>query len=48
MVLIETDIILALTSKKDRHHNEAVKIIKNIRPLKKSLYAFLELDLLMI
>lgn len=37
-----------MTSKKDRHHNEAVKIIKNIRPLKVSPYAFLELDLLII
>ena len=46
MVLIETDIILALASSSDKHHGEAVKIIKNVKPLKLSPYALVELDLL--
>jgi len=48
MALIETDIILALISITDRHHNDAVKIIKKVKPLKLSPYTIIELDLLII
>ena len=48
MALIETDMILALASSTDKHHNEAVKIIREIRPLRLSPYALIELDLLVL
>ena len=46
MVIIETDIIIALASREDKHHNEVVKFIEKVRPLKLSPYALIELDLL--
>lgn len=48
MVLIETDVILALASSTDKHHNEAVKIVKSVRPLRLSPYTLIELDLLIL
>ncbi len=48
MVLIETDVVLALASNRDKHHNEAVEIVKRIRPLKLSPYTLIELDLLIL
>jgi len=46
MVIIETDIIIALASKEDKHHSEVVRFIEKVRPLKLSPYALIELDLL--
>lgn len=46
MVILETDIILALASKTDKHHNEASYIVRNIKSLSLSPYVFIELDLL--
>lgn len=46
MVLIETDVILALASSRDKHHSEAVRIVRSVRPLKLSPYTLIELDLL--
>ncbi len=48
MALIETDLLLALASITDKHHDEAVKIFKSGEPLKLSPYAFTELDLLIL
>lgn len=48
MALIETDLILALASSTDKHHKEAVKLIKKVKPLKLSPYALIELDLLIL
>ena len=46
MALVETDVILALISQTDKHHHEAVKLIKQVKPLRLSPYALIELDLL--
>ena len=46
MVVVETDLILALASKTDKHHSDAVRIVKNIRPLTISPYVFIEVDFL--
>jgi len=48
MVLIETDIILALASAGDKHHREAVEVVRSIKPLRLSPYALVELDLLIL
>ncbi len=48
MVLVETDVVLALASREDKHHSEAVDIVRNIKPLKLSPYALMELDLLIL
>jgi len=48
MALIETDVILALASSTDKHHSEAVEIIRKVKPLKLSPYALVELDLLIL
>jgi len=47
-VIIETDLILAAASRTDRHHEEAAAVIRNVRPLRLSPYAIIELDLLML
>lgn len=46
MVVIETDIILALAFKTDKHHSEATYIVRNIKPLTLSPYTLVELDIL--
>jgi predicted nucleic acid-binding protein len=48
MAIIETDVILALVSRSDKHHREAIEIIKSVKPLKVSPYALTELDLLIM
>ena len=48
MALIETDFLLALASKDDVHHNEIIKLIKLIKPLKLSPYSLMELDLIIL
>jgi len=48
MVIVETDLILALASRRDRHHSEAVKVVKSVKPLRLSPYALIELDLLIL
>ncbi len=48
MAVIETDIILALVSSRDKHHREAVEIIRSIKSLKISPYALVELDFLIL
>ncbi|MGQ9723380.1 MAG: hypothetical protein ACUVXA_18910 [Candidatus Jordarchaeum sp.] len=46
--LIETDILLALTSPEDRHHIEAIKLLdKFIGEIQLSPYSLIELDLLL-
>ena len=47
-MIIETDLILAVASRTDRHHEEAAAVIRNVRPLRLSPYAIIELDLLML
>lgn len=46
MVVIETDLILALASKTDKHHKEAIDIVRNVKYLTLSPYTLIELDLL--
>ncbi len=46
MVLIETDIILALSSRKDRHHSEAKEILERLSHAVLSPYTLAEIDLL--
>ncbi|MGQ9469821.1 MAG: type II toxin-antitoxin system VapC family toxin [Nitrososphaerales archaeon] len=47
LILIETDIILALVSNEDKHHNEAIKLIDKFeREIVLSPYTLIELDLL--
>ncbi len=43
--LIETDILMAVASKEDRYHEEAVNLLRR-KGLKLSPYSLLELDLL--
>jgi len=40
--------ILTLASSTDKHHNEAVKMIREVRPLRLSSYVLIELDLLIL
>jgi len=44
--LIETDIILALSSRKDRHHSEAKEILERLSHAVLSPYTLAEIDLL--
>lgn len=46
MVIIETDILVALASKTDKHHSEAKNIVSRLKSIKLSPYALIELDLL--
>jgi len=46
MVLIETDIIIALASKTDRHHEDVKKLLDKLASVKLSPYSLIELDLL--
>ena len=46
MAIIETDFILALASKTDKHHNTVRNLVKKIKHLKLSPYSMLELDLI--
>ncbi len=48
MVLIETDILVALIVPTEKHHREAIEIIRTIKPLTLSPYALIELDLLIL
>jgi len=45
MMLIETDILLALVSVEDKHHMEALKLVGKLeKELVLSSYSFIELD----
>ena len=44
--MIETDILIALASKTDKHHAEVKKLLENLTAVKLSPYSFIELDLL--
>jgi len=46
MVIIETDILIALASKTDKHHGKVRKILENLTTVKLSPYSLIELDLL--
>ena len=46
MVLIETDILLALISRTDRHHVCTVKFLESLGGVKLSPYSLIEVDLL--
>jgi len=47
LILIETDIILALVSNEDKHHNEAIKLTDKFeREIILSPYTLIELDLI--
>ena len=49
MILIETDILLALVSVKDRHHKEALKVVDRFKGRTVlSPYSLLELDLIIM
>ncbi len=48
MVLIETDIIIALASRTDRHHKDVKKLLNNLASVKLSPYSLIELDLLIM
>jgi len=48
MVMIETDMLIALASKHDRHHNIAKNILMSIKNIKLSPYSLIELDLLIL
>ncbi len=45
-MLIETDVLLALASREDKHHREVVDFIKRSKALSLSPYSLLETDLL--
>jgi len=44
--LIETDMILAAASPKDKHHATALKVLHSAKPLLLSPYSLIELDLI--
>ena len=46
MYLIETDMILAAASPKDKHHATALKVLHSAKPLLLSPYSLIELDLI--
>jgi len=46
MVVIETDLVLALASKTDKRHLEAVNIVRNVKHLMLSPYTLVELEIL--
>lgn len=46
MVLIETDIVLALASITDKHHEEVKELLRRLGSIKLSPYTLIELDLL--
>jgi len=46
LYLIETDMILAAASSKDRHHAMALKVLQRAKPLLLSPFSLIELDLL--
>jgi len=46
MVVIETDILVSLILSREKHHREAIEIIKRVKPLTLSPYSLIELDLL--
>jgi len=47
LYLVETDMILAAASSKDRHHDVALKVLQRAKPLLLSPFSLIELDLLM-
>ena len=46
MVMIETDFLVALASRTDRHHGEARRLLERLTAVKLSPYSLVELDLL--
>ena len=46
MVMIETDVLVALASRTDRHHGEARRLLERLTAVKLSPYSLVELDLL--
>ena len=46
MYLIETDMLLAAASPRDRHHATALEILRSVKPLILSPYSLIELDLI--
>ncbi len=46
MVMIETDILIALSSKTDKHHNEVKRLLEKLKVIKLSPHSLTELDLL--
>lgn len=47
MVLIETDFLIALASKNDRHHDEVRGLLEKLDTINLSPYSLVELDLLL-
>jgi predicted nucleic acid-binding protein len=47
MVLIETDFLIALSSKKDKHHDEVRGLLEKLDTITLSPYSLIELDLLL-
>ncbi|RLF18430.1 MAG: hypothetical protein DRZ82_08210 [Thermoprotei archaeon] len=47
MVVIETDMIVALASESDKHHHEARTLLRKLSNIKLSPYSLIELDLLL-
>jgi len=46
MVLIETDVVIALASKTDKHHEDIKRLLDKLTTIKLSPYSLIELDLL--
>ncbi len=46
MALIETDVLVALISREDKHHVETVELLKRLKGVKLSPYSLIELELL--
>jgi len=46
MVLIETDVVIALASKTDKHHEDVKKLLDRLAITELSPYSLIELDLL--
>jgi predicted nucleic acid-binding protein len=46
LYLVETDVILAAASSRDRHHDVALKVLQRAKPLLLSPFSLIELDLL--
>ncbi|RLF02282.1 MAG: hypothetical protein DRK00_10225, partial [Thermoprotei archaeon] len=44
--MIETDVLVALASRTDRHHGEARRLLERLTAVKLSPYSLVELDLL--
>jgi len=44
--MIETDMLIALASKSDKHHNKAKNLLRKMKTVKLSPYSLIELDFL--